>query len=143
MLLVASVTAAVVILVVGVHYEVLRLASRLVEKAGHSLRFRIGLALLGAIAGHIVEITLFAAAYRLVISLAGRGELIDALGARAHNFGDFVYFSFVVYTSLGFGDIFPTGAVRLLVSGEVLTGLVLIAWTASFLYLLMQRYWER
>jgi len=51
------------------------------------------------------------------------------------------YYSAVTFTSLGFGDLTPTGHLRLLAAVEVLTGVVLIAWTASFLFLVMQRSW--
>lgn len=142
MLFVTVLTATVVVIVVAIHYETLRMVSFLVERIKRPLRFRIGFALLGALVGHTLEIVVFAFAYYFVIVVIGSGELVAADGPYAPNSGDFGYFSFVVYTSLGFGDLVPKGLVRILVSGEVLTGLVLIAWTASFLYLLMQRYWE-
>jgi hypothetical protein len=37
----------------------------------------------------------------------------------------------------------PYGSVRLLAGVEALNGLLLIAWSASFLYLEMERYWKR
>jgi len=52
-----------------------------------------------------------------------------------------LYFSFTVYTTVGFGDIYPQGELRFLTGIESLTGLVLITWTASFLYVKMTRYW--
>ena len=55
---------------------------------------------------------------------------------------DCVYFSFTVYTTVGFGDIEPLGYIRYLTGIESLAGLVLITWTASFLYLEMQRHWD-
>jgi hypothetical protein len=55
---------------------------------------------------------------------------------------DCVYFSFTSYTTLGIGDIEPHGDLRFLSGLESLTGLVLITWTASFLYLEMTRYWD-
>jgi hypothetical protein len=55
---------------------------------------------------------------------------------------DCAYFSFTTFTTLGFGDIQPTGDLRFLTGLESLTGLVLITWTASFLYLEMTRYWN-
>lgn len=50
-------------------------------------------------------------------------------------------FSFSTYTTLGFGDIVATGPLRLLAGIEGITGLVLIAWTASFAYVEMGHYW--
>jgi len=52
---------------------------------------------------------------------------------------DGIYYSF---TTLCFGDIEPFGSIRYLTGFESLTGLVLIAWAASFLYFEMQRYWN-
>ena len=55
---------------------------------------------------------------------------------------DCVYFSFTTYTTIGFGDITPTGHLKYLTGLQALTGLVLITWTASFLFLEMQNYWK-
>ena len=54
-----------------------------------------------------------------------------------------IYFSFSTYTSLGYGDIVPVGDARILAGVEAITGLVLIAWTASFTYLEMSMHWMR
>jgi hypothetical protein len=59
------------------------------------------------------------------------------------NLLDQVYYSAVVYTTLGFGDVVPGGAIRFLTGVESVTGLVLITWSASFTFLEMQRYWGR
>jgi len=55
---------------------------------------------------------------------------------------DSLYFSFTNFSTLGFGDIEPFGAIRFLVGMEALVGFVLITWTASFLFYEMQRYWS-
>ncbi len=52
------------------------------------------------------------------------------------------YFSTLTYTSLGFGDIVPLGVAGRLARSEALTGLVLIAWTASFTYFEMRAFWD-
>jgi len=61
-----------------------------------------------------------------------------AAGTRA----DYIAFSAETYTSLGLGDIRPVGVLRLLAGTETLTGLILIAWSASFTYLAMSRFWR-
>ncbi len=43
---------------------------------------------------------------------------------------------------MGFDAANPSGAIRLLAGTEALTGLVLIAWSASFTYLEMARHWH-
>jgi hypothetical protein len=55
---------------------------------------------------------------------------------------DSVYFSFTTFTTIGFGDITPIGPLKFLTGLEALTGLVLITWTASFLFIEMQKYWN-
>ena len=67
------------------------------------------------------------------------GHLVGNVGQPAE---DYFYYSAVTYTSLGFGDVIPVGPLRLLSAIEALTGLVLIAWTASFAFFLMQRLWQ-
>ena len=45
------------------------------------------------------------------------------------------------FTTLGLGDVRPTGAMRILTGAEALLGLSLITWSASFAFLRMQRDW--
>ena len=74
------------------------------------------------------------------------GELGSILGSLEGNFNnsilDCCYFSFTTYTSLGFGDIEPIGEIRFLAGLEALTGLVLISWTASFMFIEMSKFWH-
>jgi hypothetical protein len=63
-------------------------------------------------------------------------------GNLSHSLIDLTYFSFVTYSSLGFGDVVPVGDIRFLTGMEALTGLVLIAWTASFMYVQMMKLWK-
>jgi hypothetical protein len=55
----------------------------------------------------------------------------------------YYYYSAAVYTTVGFGDLIPTGGLRVLTSGEALLGLSLITWSASFTFVQMQRLWQR
>ena len=65
------------------------------------------------------------------------------MGALTPGFEDCVYYSFVTYTTLGFGDLIPTGPLRFLTGIESLTGLVLITWTASCIYLQMETLYHK
>merc|ERR1712138_98132 len=69
----------------------------------------------------------------------------DGWGLLIGNFSgsllDCVYFSFTTFTTLGYGDIVPLGQLRYLTGIEGLTGFLLLTWSASFLFLEMQRYW--
>ncbi|OGS49898.1 MAG: hypothetical protein A3J40_12175 [Erythrobacter sp. RIFCSPHIGHO2_12_FULL_63_10] len=86
---------------------------------------------------HLLEIILFAIVYWLM-TVTGLGELS---GNHTSTAADFFYFSIATYTTLGIGDIMPEGAIRLVAGVESLAGLLLIAWSASFTYLAMERLW--
>lgn len=51
-------------------------------------------------------------------------------------------FSAETYTTIGLGDIYPLGPLRLITGIEALNGLLLIGWSASFTYLAMQKFWD-
>lgn len=133
------ISCGLVVLSVGIHLVTLRGLSRAV------LRWRLfpvtamGVAMLGAIVGHLVEIAVFGIAIFWMSDFEEFGHLS---GHVEQTLGDYFYYSAVTYTSLGFGDVVPSGRLRLLSAVEALTGLVLIAWTASFAFFLMQQLWE-
>ena len=130
--------SAVVALAVIIHYEFLfQLSSRL-PKLQMPHRFRVVLGVFGAMVAHAVEIWLFAFCYYFMHHAEGWGHLEGNFNG---SLMDCSYFSFTTFTTLGFGDISPIGDLRHLTGIESLTGLVLITWTASFLYYEMQRDW--
>ena len=47
---------------------------------------------------------------------------------------DYFYFSLINITTLGLGDVYPTGHLRALTGIESLTGFLLISRTAQFVY---------
>lgn len=128
-----------VALTVTIHYETFRFLSQVNTKIKIIHRVKILLGVLGALLAHVVEIWVFAFGYYFMLSL-------DPMSALNGNFDgsllDCVYFSFTTFTTLGFGDIEPLGNIRYLTGIESLTGLVLITWTASFLFYEMQRHWN-
>lgn len=127
----------VVSLVVLIHNSALWNLSRLIPKIpiGH---FKLVIGVLGSLVAHAVEIWIFALLYHLLAINGGYGTLVSE-----HPLGllDSVYFSFATYTTLGYGDIVPLGHIRYTAGIESLTGLVMITWTASFLYIEMTKFW--
>ncbi len=88
---------------------------------------------------HAVEIVVYGLALYLLI----RGFSVGGLsGAGGLTLANCVYFSAETYSSLGFGDVVPTGPVRMLAGAEALNGLLLIGWSASYAYLAMERFWN-
>jgi len=124
---------------VMIHYEFLYRITRIMPVLRIRHRFRIVLGVFIALTAHAVEVWLFGISYYVMNRAEGWGQL---KGNFEGGLLDCVYFSFTTYTTLGFGDIEPYGNLRFLVGLESLTGLVLITWTASFLYLEMTRYWD-
>ena len=136
MILTLIITALLVGLSVIVHYEsLLRISTFMIARSAQP-RLALVMGILYALLAHIVEIWIFAVGYYGLIQAGHYGTL---LGDFTQGLEDCVYYSFVTYTTLGFGDLIPTGPIRFLTGIEALSGLVLIAWTASFLYLQMQK----
>jgi len=127
-LFIAAVTVTVCVFI---HTRGLFFLSRFVEQERPRIeRFTLGVLLL-----HLIEIMLFA----LVTMLAAEILQLGTLQGVAHpGFEDYAYFSIVCYTTLGFGEIVPTGHLRLLSGIEAVTGLVLITWSASFGFLKLE-----
>ena len=138
-LLAYLVNAVIVAIAVLVHYEALYHLSNILPKLHVRRRFRVLFGVFGAMIAHTVEIWLFAFGFYFLIKTGHFGTLA---GEFSNTLMDCVYFSFVAYTSLGLGDIYPIGYLRFLTGLEVLTGLVLITWTASFMFIEMQKFWK-
>ncbi|WP_404401230.1 potassium channel family protein [Idiomarina seosinensis] len=128
-----------VIIVVAFHYEALRQIGILFSRLRMFQQFRLGVGVLLALVAHSIEVSVFALGYYLMHHHDGFGLLGGAFNG---SYLDSLYFSYTVYTTVGFGDIEPYGELRFLTGIESLTGLVLITWTASFLYVEMTRYWR-
>lgn len=139
LVLISVINLAVMAIVILIHYEALyRLTKWLpITKVKH--RFRIIIAVGGALMAHILEVWVFAFAYYVLVVKFNFGSFGGSFGGTIL---DCFYFSFTTYTTLGFGDIQPFDEVRYLTGVESLTGLVLITWTASFIYLEMEKYWS-
>lgn len=139
LIIVIPVYVLVVCLAVLIHYEFLYRMSVFIPKMKIRHRYRIVVGVFGALVAHSVEVLSFATVYYL---LPGSGAWGRLEGNFDGSFLDSVYFSYTTFTTLGFGDIEPHGYIRHLVGMESLAGLLLITWTASFLYYEMRRYWD-
>jgi hypothetical protein len=138
-ILVFAINIFVIAVTVMIHYEFLHQVTLLMPRMTIRHRFRIVMGVFVALTAHAVEIWIFALSFYLMNNAEGWGYLD---GNFAGTFMDCVYFSFTSYTTLGTGDIVPHGDLRYLTGLESLVGLVLITWSASYLYLEMTRYWD-
>jgi hypothetical protein len=138
-----TVAAACVVLLVCttlLHYEALRGLNLALPLLPLPPRAKVAVLIMGAFAAHAAEMALYATAMLGLIRLLGPGAF-DA--AHVPNFTTLLYFSAETYTSLGYGDIVPHGFLRLLAGAEALTGLLMIGWTSSHVFIAMDRSWAR
>lgn len=132
-------TVSIVFACVLLHYEVFTLLTRVLAGLHlHIRRRRILLLIFGLLVLHIAEIWLFGIGYFVLLHDLSLGQIKGSSGGLL----DLVYFSAVVYTTLGLGDLVPAGAIRFMTGMEALTGFVLITWSASFTFLEMQKFWR-
>jgi hypothetical protein len=123
------VSAGCVLLCVAVHLALLLSVYRVISPRIRTLhRATVGVIVVVAILGHLAEIGLFGAGFA-VLARADAGSGPDVL-----------YHSAASYSSLGDSQP-PTAEWRLVTAVEALAGLVLITWTASFTFLVMQKNW--
>ncbi len=125
--------------VVVIHYEILRSLSVLIPKLRIKNRLRVIIGVFGTICAHIVEVWLFGMVFFMMISYGDFGTLDGNFDG---SLIDCVYFSFTNYTTVGYGDIEPFGNIRFLAGLEAITGLSLITWSASFMFMEMTRFWK-
>lgn len=80
---------------------------------------------------HTAEVFVWAFAY----------SLVDA--APAEPFPDLVYFAFVNYTTLGYGDIVPAVRWRLVGPMTAMNGVLLFAWSTAVIFEILRKTLER
>ncbi len=139
MLITLLVTIILVALTVLIHFEALRWLSAFMMSPPERFRMALLICMLGAMVAHVIEIWVFGLGYCYLTEFDRLGSLE---GGFTHTLADCGYFFFVTYTTLGFGDLIPKMPIRFLTGMEALTGLLLITWTASFMYIQMQQWWK-
>lgn len=88
---------------------------------------------------HVVEISLYCGGFVIADRFFGVGQFNDE---RHLDLLAYFYYSAITYTAVGYGDILPTGDIRLLAVAESLNGLLLIGWSGAFTFIAMQRLWS-
>ncbi len=139
MVLVSIFCILLLVLTTVIHYEVLRMLTLWLADLGVPARAKLVVVIFGAFLAHAVEIFLYAVTIYILVQYFGAGTLGDASYI---SLARCLYFSAETYSSLGYGDVVPGGALRLLAGSEVLNGLLLIGWSASYIYIAMERFWK-
>ncbi len=131
----------IALFVIVFHYEVLYKLNYVMSAIKHiHARFKVLIAVGVIFITHIIEIWVFAIAYYLMLRFPNLGSLVGTISDHGLLL-DSAYLSFVTFTTVGYGDIVVNGYLRYLTGVEALTGLILITWSASFLFIEMQKYW--
>jgi hypothetical protein len=137
------ITIAMIATLVGVtvvlHYEGLGILSQMVRRMRNNPRTQMLAIILGVFIVHVLEISIYAWSYWFGDKIVNIGDFVGSASLAAR---DLFYFSAETYTGLGYGDISPTGDLRLLVSIETLNGLLLLGGTTSYTFVAMQQYWS-
>ena len=130
-------TILLVIISIYIHWMMLKIIMQLRKKTPRlTIRHIVGDVLI-VILTHTLEIILFAVGMYALERSGYYGHIVtNGEGL----FGEFVYFSAITYTTLGFGDITPVGPLRVLAGVEAITGPILSAWTASVIFVGVLRY---
>lgn len=139
MLIVILTAVCLIALTTLIHYEFLRGLSARLPALLIPGRTKLLVVVFGLFLAHALEIAVYGIALLLLLKYAGVGTLTAPGGV---TLTICLYFSAETYTSLGFGDVTPLGPVRLLSGVETLNGLLLIGWSASYLYIAMERFWS-
>ena len=127
-----------IILCVSLHLTLLRLMNdHVLPRFQRHSRTAVGILVLIAVVGHLLEIWVFSVAI-LVLGSWSDHQFAEELQLDGF---DAFYYSAVSYTSLGAEPLRET-SLRMLTAIEALVGLILITWTASFIFIVMQRTWE-
>jgi hypothetical protein len=139
MVLMLAACALLLVITTLIHYEALRGLSVALPRLRVPSRAKLIAVIIGAFAAHIAEVALYALAIYALALWLGVGSLG---GGPVPSPYMSLYFSAETYTSLGYGDVVPHGPLRMLAGVEALNGLLLIGWSASYVYVAMERFWD-
>ncbi|MGZ9262587.1 MAG: ion channel [Candidatus Binatia bacterium] len=128
-------TISLLVVTTSLHFEALRSLWRVVSGRGNARRLKMVFALTSVVGVHFIEIGLYACAYALG---AGPLQLGTFQPGQTMGFLDYIYYSAETYSALGYGDVFPIGYLRLIACVSPLNGSLLLAWSGSFLFLLIR-----
>ena len=142
MILTIAVAAAAVGLCNAVHFFSLRTLAHFFRDVPSPVRRPMLVVSFAIVLIHLAEVAIYGVAMWF-LAIMERGTLATSSPMPIRGLDDFFYFSIASYTTLGIGDIVPEGHLRIIVGIEALQGLILIAWSASFTYLVMEKFWSR
>lgn len=134
----AGISAVLIIITVAIFYETMRQVWQKLNKIQHRPRLAIHLGVLSVFFCHTLCVWMYAAVYWFLIEVLKFGALQGQF--EPGYILSYVYFSVTTYSSVGYGDIFPVGPLRIMTGVETVNGLILIGWSTTYTYFAAERY---
>ena len=130
------ISLVLVLLTTGYRLWFFMVAARHTLDAVHFTTHRFYCLMLSIYISHMVDIVIFA----LAIYFAWHVLILGTIsGSSAEGPFGHLYVSATIYTTIGFGDVLPSGHLRFIAATEGLCGLLYLAWSASFIFTSMGR----
>ena len=120
-------------------YEVLSLVTKAITYRYLSARMLLLILISGIMIAHILSIAVYGVAYWCLVNYL---NYLPLKGLDSGGISAYLYYSATTYSSLGVGDIYSQGGLRLITGVETINGLTLIAWSATFTYFAVQKMWD-
>lgn len=132
-------TSFITVLTILIHYEAINILHGWHGRTPGGPRVKVVAGVFLLFAAHSLEIWLFALGLYVATHVLALGELAGAFDGSAR---DYLYMSLITYTTVGYGDILPTGDLRTICGFEALTGLLMMAWSAAYTVSRLEGIWK-
>lgn len=140
MILIFILSFILVTLVTLMHFEGLTFIARYALRHHWQLeRWHLVLTILLIMGLHLLEICVFSIGTFIAHHVLHLGSFS---GDREFALIDYFHFSAETFVTVGYGDLYPVGPLRVLTGIESLTGVLLIAWSGAFSFFTVQKLWE-
>jgi Ion channel len=125
--------AAVSMCNIVIHAMLMTLVVQVAQKTGTGITWRpslhLAIVMIATVsvlmAGHALEVAVWSLAYAVVGALPSNSE--------------FVYFAFVNYTTLGYGDVTPVARWQLLGPMTAMNGVLLFGWSTAVIFEVLRK----
>lgn len=139
MLAATAITIVVSALAIIVHFETMTWLTRIAARSRLPTRIGLLVGVFTLFAAHSLEVWIFAGGLYVANDIVGLGGFSGPFDGSAR---DYLYISLVNYTTLGYGEIVPTGNLRTICGFEALIGLLMMAWSAAFTVFRLTDRWK-
>jgi len=140
-LITAAICAALILITVAVFYETMRYVWHQLNRIEHHPRLAIHIGVMSVFFCHTICVWLYGTVYWLLVEVLQFGSLHGQF--EQGNLLSYIYFSVITYSTVGYGDIYASGPIRIMTGVEAVNGLILIGWSTTYTYFAAERYMAR